>query len=139
MHDRTFRPIMPILPIPTKPVPSPAPKRAGRTGLYVRFVVRMSGDLSAAIGSAARRDGLTAGAWVRRLLLERLDLRSAADARSGRPVRVPEAQQAAVAAALRELAKASAAAAEEDRATTLDAIQAARSLLIPVALRRSAS
>jgi hypothetical protein len=106
--------------------------------LHVRFVTRMSAELSEAIGRAARQDGLTGGAWVRRLLLERLDLQSADDARSGRPVRIPEAHQAAVAAALRELAEAGSAVRAGDEAEAAGRLQAARMHLIPLALGRAA-
>lgn len=137
MHDAPYRPILPLPPVPPRTGPAPAPLagvKKRRSGLHVRFVTRMSGELSAAIGRAARRDGLTGGAWVRRLLLERLDLQSADDARSGRPVRIPEAHQAAVAAALRELAEAGSAVRARDEAEAAHRLQAARTHLIPLAL-----
>lgn len=136
MHDARYRPIAPLP--PASPRPKSAPSARKRRGLHVRFVTRMSAELSEAIGQAARNEGLTAGAWVRRLLLERLDLRSAEDARSGRPVRVPEAHHAAVAGALRELASAGAAVRTGDEVEAARALQAARVLLIPLALARPA-
>lgn len=57
------------------------PRKSGRQGLAVRFVTRISDDLSEAVASAARKDGLTAGAYVRRLLLDRVGMLSAEDAK----------------------------------------------------------
>jgi hypothetical protein len=99
----------------------------------------MSGDLSEAVSSAARREGLTAGAYVRRLLLQRVGMQSAKDARSGRPVRKPEADQAAIAAAIRELASVNAALSLRDEAGARQGLHQARSLLIPLVVRRSTS
>ncbi|MDE4911228.1 hypothetical protein PQI07_11040 [Methylobacterium sp. 092160098-2] len=134
MSDQVYRAIIPIRPVPRPPARPPTPKR----GLHVRLVVRMSGGLSTAIAGAARGEGLTVGAWVRRQLLDRLGMQSDADARSGRPVRMPEAHQAAIAAALRNLAAASAAAQSDDPASAIPAIQAARAILVPLALGRPA-
>ncbi|MBK3404181.1 hypothetical protein H0176_22245 [Methylorubrum populi] len=136
MHDRPYRAIVPIRPAPRLPSPPPASKR---TGLHVRFVIRVSGGLSAAIGQAAQAEGVTAGAWARRLLLDRLGMQSEADERSRRPLRKPEAHQAAAATALRELATASAKVLADDPVATLRAIQAARAVLVPVALGRSSA
>ena len=134
MPDQVYRAIIPIRPAPPPAARPPARKR----GLHVRLVVRVSGGLSAATRQAARGEGLTVGAWVRRLLLDRLGMQSEADARSGRPVRMPEAHQAAIAAALRNLAAASAAAQSDDPASAIPAIQAARAILVPLALGRLA-
>ncbi|WP_411901630.1 hypothetical protein [Methylorubrum thiocyanatum] len=120
--------------IPMKPV-SKAPSRP-RKGLYVRFVTRMSGDLSAAVAEAARRDGLSAGAWVRRLLLDRVGMQSPQDAKSNRPIRRPDADQAEIAAAVRALAGLSAALSVHDEAAARERLQEARAHLIPLAVRR---
>lgn len=90
---------------PTETVLPGAPPRGPQktAGLDLRFVTRMSRDLGTAVAEAARADGLTAGAWVRRVLLERLSLRSSLDNRSGRPVHRPAEDTVALVAALREL------------------------------------
>lgn len=115
--------------------PSP-PSRTRRRGLYVRFVTRMSGELSEAVTALAHRDGITAGAWVRRLLLDRVAMQSPDDARSGRPIRRPEEDHAAIAAAIRELARVSTALSVRDEASAKQSLQEARSLLIPLVVRR---
>lgn len=93
--------------------------------------------MSEAIKLAARREGITAGAWVRRTVLERLELRSERDERSGRPLAATDADLADIATAIRELAGVSAAISLNDRSTAKDRLQVARHLLIPIAVRRS--
>lgn len=115
----------------------PSRSRARLPGLHVRFVVRMSGEVSDAIKAAARREGITAGAWVRRTVLERLELRSERDERSGRPLVATDADLADVATAIRELAGVSAAISVNDKPTAKARLDVARCLLIPVVVRRS--
>ena len=110
--------------------------KAKRRGLHVRFVTRMSGDLSQAVTALAHRDGVTAGAWVRRLLLDRVALQSPDDARSGRPIRKPEEDHAAIAAAIRELGRVSTALSIRDEAAVKQGLHEARALLIPLVVRR---
>ncbi|WP_243971680.1 hypothetical protein [Methylobacterium sp. J-072] len=98
----------------------------------------MSGDLSEAVTTFAHREGLTAGAWVRRLLLDRVAMQSPDDARSGRPIRRPEEDRSAIAAAIRELARVSTALSVRDEASAKQALNEARSLLIPLVVRRPA-
>lgn len=112
------------------------PRSRGK-GLPVRFVVRMSGALQTEVAKAARRDGATAGAWVRRQLLDRVGLQSPEDARSGRPIRQLEADTIAVSAAIRELAAVHSALSLRDEAAAKVALHQARSLLIPLVVRRS--
>lgn len=107
-----------------------------RRGLPVRFVTRMSDGLSEAVSAAARQEGLTAGAWVRRLLMERVALDSARDARSGRPIRKPSDYEVAIGAAIRELGSVNAAIAGGDRHAAIAGIEAARASLIPLVVRR---
>ncbi|KQO42505.1 hypothetical protein ASF08_12960 [Methylobacterium sp. Leaf85] len=107
-----------------------------RKGLYVRFVTRMSGELSEAVAAAARRDGQTAGAYVRRMLLDHVGMHSPQDARSGRPVRKPDEDRAAIASAIRALGSLSAALSVRDEAAAQDRLHEARSLLIPLVVRR---
>ena len=113
------------------------PSREMRRGLHVRFVTRMSGELSEAVKLAAHREGITAGAWVRRTLLERIELRSEVDERSGRPLAATDEELADLATAIRELAGVSAAVSIGDRNAAKNGLNAARSLLIPMAVRRS--
>ncbi|WP_139234055.1 hypothetical protein [Methylobacterium pseudosasicola] len=108
-----------------------------RPSLELRFVVRISRNLGHAIGAAARRDGVTAGAWVRRVLLERLDLHSNLDARSGRPVFLPAEEVAELAAAVRELASVNNAIATADTAAAKAGLDRTRHHLIPVLMRQS--
>ena len=115
-----------------------APVARTRKGLHVRFVTRMSGDLSQAVAAAAREDGLTAGAWVRRLLLDKVGMQSAQDARSGRPIRKPSEDRIAIAAAIRDLAAVGAALASRDESAARQALEDARTRLIPLVVRRSA-
>ncbi len=110
------------------------PSRRGK--LPIRFVTRMSVDLSRAVATAAREDGLTAGAWVRRLLLERVRMHSPADERSGRPVRCPGQDTIAISSAIRHLADVSGAVSVGDKAAAQTGLQHARGLLIPLVVRR---
>lgn len=107
-----------------------------RRGLAIRFVTRMSEDLDRAIAEHARRDGLTAGAFVRRTMLEKVRLDSERDARSGRPIRKPSDYEVAIGAAVRELGAINAAMASGDRDTIVAAVDRARGLLIPLVVRR---
>lgn len=118
--------------------PGPRPtSRSGRPTLDIRFVTRMSRDLADAIAVAARRDGLTAGAWVRRLLMERVALRSDLDARSGRPVHLPKEEVTAISAAIRELASVNAAITLKDGPAARAGLDRARGLLIPILMRHT--
>ncbi|WP_156629675.1 hypothetical protein [Methylobacterium sp. Leaf85] len=96
----------------------------------------MSGELSEAVAAAARRDGQTAGAYVRRMLLDHVGMHSPQDARSGRPVRKPDEDRAAIASAIRALGSLSAALSVRDEAAAQDRLHEARSLLIPLVVRR---
>jgi hypothetical protein len=117
------------------PVPAKDPRKPPK-GLYVRFVTRMSGELREAVAAAARRDGQTAGAFVRCMLLDHLGMHSPQDARSGRPVRITDEDRAAIASAIRVLGSLSAALSVRDEAAAQDRLQEARSLLIPLVVRR---
>lgn len=107
-----------------------------RRGLPVRFVTRMSDGLHEAVAAAAREEGVTAGAWVRRLVMERVSLDSARDARSGRPIRKPSDYEVAIGAAIRELGSVNAAIAGGDRDAAIAGLDRARGALIPLVVRR---
>lgn len=111
-------------------------RRVAPRGLPVRFVTRMSADLNNAIASAAREDGVTAAAWVRRLLLDRVAMISPSDERSGRPVRRAAEDIVAISSAIRHLAEVSGAVSVGNRSAAQDALQSARALLIPLVVRR---
>lgn len=113
-----------------------AEARPRRLGLRVRFVTRMSDELSDAVARAARRDGITSGAWVRRAVMERVGLQSDIDARSNAPSRKPEPDVAALAAAVRELAALSTALSLNDTAGARASVDRARRILIPLAVGR---
>ncbi|KQQ45671.1 hypothetical protein ASF58_19035 [Methylobacterium sp. Leaf125] len=98
----------------------------------------MSGELGSAIAEHARREGITAGSWVRRVLLERVAMISAVDARSGRPVRRPDEDAAAISAAVRELAAVNAALSMADVAAARQSLTTVREILIPLVIRRAA-
>lgn len=135
-HRPAAHGVRPVLGDPARPIGvrgTSTPKR----GLHIRFVTRMSGRLNAAVTAAARQDGLTAGAWVRRVLLERVDLQSPADARSGRPVRRPEEEIVAIASAIRMLAGATAALDGDDPAAVRTDLNQVRDLLVPLVLQRA--
>lgn len=119
--------------------PNPPARRGRAKGatLDLRFVTRMSKDLGDAVAVEARREGLTAGAWVRRVLLDRVGMRSAPDARSGRPVHAPTEDAAAISAAVRELASVNNAIVLSDKAAAKAGLDRARELLIPIVMRRS--
>jgi len=112
-------------------------RRHVRPGLAVRFVTRMSDDLHAAIVRAARSDGISTGAWMRRTAMGRLALQSDRDAHSNAPTRRPEQDVATLAAAVRELATLSAALSLGDVAGARAGVDRARRILIPLALGRS--
>lgn len=133
---------MPNSHLPKPKIPAfgqaPTPTRTiTRRGLAIRFVTRMSEDLDRAIAEHARRDGLTAGAWVRRILLDKVSLDSARDARSGRPIRKPSDYEVAIGAAVRELGAVNAAVAAGDRDAATAGLDRARAALIPLVVRRS--
>jgi hypothetical protein len=118
--------------------PDGAPRGPRRPpGLPVRFVVRMSRALSGAIADRAEREGLTAGAWVRRLLLETVEMQSKADSRSGRPVRRPDEDAAAISAAIRELAAVNAAISMKDLPAARMSLTTVREILIPLVIREA--
>ena len=110
---------------------------AAKRGLHVRFVTRMSGHLNDAVATAARKEGLTAGAWVRRVILERVDLHSPVDARSGRPVRRPEEEVVVIASAIRALGEVAAAFDGSDPAAVRTDLGRVRDLLVPLVLQRA--
>lgn len=116
---------------------SGARRPARRETLDLRFVTRMSRTLGDAVTIAARREGLTAGAWVRRALLERVGMQSDLDARSGRPIHAPTEDVVAVSDAVKELASVNRAIALSDKASAKAGLDRARELLIPVVMRRS--
>lgn len=118
------------------PAADPRPTAGGRPTLDLRFVTRMSRELGDAVAAAARRDGLTAGAWVRRLLLERVGLQSDLDTRSGRPIHLPAEEVAAISAAVRELASVNAAITLKDAPAAKAGLDRARHLLIPILIRQ---
>lgn len=118
------------------PTPLTSSTSRRRSGLPVRFVTRMSDSLNEAVAAAAREEGVTAGAWVRRLLMERVAVDSARDARSGRPIRKPSDYEVAIGAAIRELGSVNAAIAGGDRDAAIAGIDRARSVLIPLVVRR---
>ncbi|MGU3663936.1 hypothetical protein ACLBX9_07095 [Methylobacterium sp. A49B] len=95
----------------------------------------MSRDLGAAVAEAAKADGLTAGAWVRRLIMERLSLRSRVDYRSGRPVHRPAPDTVALVAALRELVSIGHALALRDLPSAKASLAAAREAILPLVAR----
>ncbi|MEH3116809.1 MAG: hypothetical protein PGN25_04180 [Methylorubrum populi] len=111
-------------------------RRVAPRGLPVRFVTRMSVDLNHAIAAAAKEDGITAAAWVRRLLLDRFAMISPSDERSGRPVRRAAEDVVAISNAIRHLADVSGAVSVGNRSAAQDALQRARGLLIPLVVRR---
>lgn len=89
---------------PASPSVAVAAPTSDRPTLDVRFVTRMSRRLCEAVSAAARGDGLSSGAWVRRLLTERVGVRFELVARSGRPVHLPREEVAAISDAVRDLA-----------------------------------
>lgn len=119
---------------PAVPVSAPT---GDRPTLDVRFVTRMSRQLCEAVSAAARGDGLSSGAWVRRLLMERVGVNSEIDARSGRPVHLPREEVAAISDAVRELASVNAAIALSDSPAARAGLDRARRLLLPVLLRQT--
>lgn len=114
-----------------------APLSGKRPTLQRRFVTRVSPELARSIVIASRREGLSASAWVRRLILERTPLQSDVDAQSGRPVRLLKEEVTAIAAAVRELASVNAAISLADGAAARAGLDRARDLLIPVLMRHA--
>lgn len=111
--------------------------RSGRPTLDLRFVTRMSRELGDAVAAAAGRDGLTSGAWVRRLLMERVALQSPVDARSRRPGILPSEEVVAISTAVRELASVNAAISLKDSPAARAGLDRARGLLIPILMRHA--
>ena len=118
-------------------VPPGAPPRGPLkpAGLEMAFVTRMSRELNTAVATAARADGLTAGAWVRGLILDRLAIVSAADRRSGRIVHKPAADTVILVAAIRELGAVGHALSCNDVPAAKAALKAAREALMPLVSR----
>lgn len=111
--------------------------RSGRPTLDLRFVTRMSRELGDAVAAAAGRDGLTSGAWVRRLLMERVAVQSPVDARSRRPGNLPSEEIVAISTAVRELASVNAAISLKDGPAARAGLDRARGLLIPILMRHA--
>jgi len=111
--------------------------RSGRPTLSLRFVTRMSRELGDAVAAAAVRDGMTSGAWVRRLLMERVAVQSPVDARSRRPGHLPNEEVVAISTAVRELASVNAAISLNDGSAARAGLDRARGLLIPILMRHA--
>ncbi len=116
------------------------PRRRGRprseVRLDMRFVIRMSHDLGKAIATEARRDGITAGAWARRQLLDRIGMTSPLDARSHNVLPMPSEDVKSISAAVRELASVNAAISLSDAPAAKAGLDRARALLIPVLMKQ---
>jgi hypothetical protein len=65
--------------------------------------VRLTAPLRAALTAAAKREGVTDGALIRRLVADALGVEAEADRASGPRVRIPPEEQAVLAGALRDL------------------------------------
>ncbi|WP_210247488.1 hypothetical protein [Methylobacterium sp. WL116] len=66
-----------------------------------------------------------------------MEMQSATDARSGRPVRRPEDDVAAISAAIRELAAVNASLSMKDVAAARASLATVREILIPLVIRRA--
>jgi hypothetical protein len=95
----------------------------------------MSHDLNAAVARAAKAEGLTAGAWVRRLILDRLALVSAVDRRSGRPVHRPSDDTVTLVGAIRALGDVGHALSSKDPVAARASLTIARDALLPLVAR----
>jgi hypothetical protein len=71
------------------------------------------------------------------MLLEKVDLRSPIDVRSGRPVHRPEAEVVAIASAIRALADATATLDRGDPAAARTYIDRVRGMLVPLVLQQA--
>lgn len=103
--------------------------------LEAAFVTRMSHDLNTAVASAAKSEGLTAGAWVRRLILDRLALASAVDRRSGRPVHRLADHTVILVGAIRALGDVGHALSSKDIPAARISLTIAREALLPLVAR----
>lgn len=65
--------------------------------------IKMTEGLREAVGARANADGVSDSAWLRHLVLRELGLKSETDAASGPRPRIPPAEQAVLAGALRDL------------------------------------
>lgn len=104
-------------------------------GLELSFVTRMSRELGAGVADAARAEGITAGAWVRRVLMERLALRSSIDHRSGRPIHRPAEDTVVLVAAIRALGDVGHALSSKDVPAARASLATARETLLPLVAR----
>ncbi|NEU14251.1 hypothetical protein G3T14_19270 [Methylobacterium sp. BTF04] len=98
-------------------------------------MTRMSHDLNTAVAAAAKADGITAGAWVRGLILDRLAIVSAVDRRSGRPVHRPAEDTIALVAAIRALGDVGHAISSKDLPAAKASLATAREALLPLVAR----
>ncbi|MFC4172734.1 hypothetical protein ACFOYU_11775 [Microvirga sp. GCM10011540] len=83
-----------------------APPRAPRVDhrkLGGVMTMRLSGDLRCGLQAAAKAEGITESALVRRLILDRLGLESDADRASGRRPRIPDQDLQVLAGLVREV------------------------------------
>ena len=106
-----------------------------RQGLELSHVTRMSRELGAGVADAARAEGITAGAWVRRVLMERLALRSSLDHRSGRPVHRPAEDTVILVGAIQALGDVGHAISSKDLPAAKASLAAAREALLPLVAR----
>lgn len=123
--------------------PSTAVKRvAGRPRserpLEVRTGIRMTRELHDAVVAAARRDGITVGAWIRNRLAAQVDIGSEAGRRNQPPLPSPPREETvAIAAAVRELASVNAAIALSDPRAAKAGLERSRALLIPILIKHA--
>ncbi|WP_345820241.1 hypothetical protein ABC766_30285 [Methylobacterium fujisawaense] len=120
---------------PAGTVTSGTPDRSRRPTLDVRFVIRISATLDAAIAACAGEEGVTASAWARQRLLDAIGLRSPIDAQSAQPTRRPPEDIVAISAAVRELAAVNAALAMNDGRAARASLDQVRAILIPMVVR----
>ncbi len=117
--------------------PAPVKRAAGRprseSPLEVRTGIRMDQGLYDAVVAAARRDGITVGAWIRHQLAAHVGIGAEAGRRIQAPLPPPpRAETVAIAAAVRELASVNAAIALSDTLAAKACVERARELLIPI-------
>ncbi|MGX7703870.1 hypothetical protein [Methylobacterium sp. Gmos1] len=120
----------------------PVKRTAGRPRserpLEVRTGIRMTQELHDAVVAAARRDGITVGAWIRAQLAAQCNIGAEAGRRNQPPLPSPPREETvAIAAAVRELASVNAAIALSDTRAAKAGLERSRALLIPILMKHS--
>lgn len=125
-------PPVPVASLPGALPRGPQPAAIDPRKLASKVDVRLTAPLRAALTEAAKREGVTDGALIRRLVADALGVEAEADRASAPRVRIPPAELEALSTAVREIGALHQAAALGRSEEILAGLDRVRAVLIPV-------